>query len=148
MSVTDELIPKYFLLCTDIEEQKIEKMGKEMKNGKLNPRDAKLKLAFEIVKIYHGEKKAEEAEEEWVRVFSKKERPEETIKIKDFGEEKKIADWLFEKKLLKSKSEARRLIEQGGLKINEETIRNFEEKIKFKKGDLIKVGKKKFAEII
>jgi len=148
MSLKDELIPKYFLLCTDIEEKEIEKINKDIKSGKLNPRDAKLELALEIVRIYHGKNKAEEAKEEWVRVFSKKERPEETIKIKDSGKDKKIFDWLFANKLTESKSEGRRLIEQGGLKINGKTVNNFEEKIKFKKGDLIKIGKKKFAEII
>ncbi|MDD4761499.1 MAG: tyrosine--tRNA ligase [Candidatus Pacebacteria bacterium] len=148
MSLKDELIPKYFLLCTDIEEQEIEKIDKDIKSGKLNPRDAKLELALEIVRIYHGKNKAEEAKEEWVRVFSKKERPEETIKIKDSGKDKKIFDWLFANKLTESKSEGRRLIEQGGLKINGKTVNNFEEKIRFKKGDLIKIGKKKFAEII
>lgn len=146
MSIIDELITKYFLLCTDYPEEKIEKIKKEMKSGKLNPRDAKLELAFEIAKIYHGEKEAGKAKEEWIRVFSKKERPEETIKIK--AKEMNLTDFLFENKLVKSKSEARRLIEQGGIKINAEMKKEAEEKIKFRKGDLIKIGKKKFAEII
>ncbi|MFA5173157.1 MAG: tyrosine--tRNA ligase [Candidatus Paceibacterota bacterium] len=144
MSVKDELIPKYFLLCTDTEEQEIEKVKKEMKSGKLNPRDAKLKLAFEIVKIYHEKKKAEEAEKEWVRVFSKKELPEiSDLEIKEASIDL-IGVLLKMEKM--SKSAAWRLVDGGGVRVNGE--KELDKRREFTDNNeevVITIGKKKHS---
>jgi tyrosyl-tRNA synthetase len=73
MSIKDELIGKYFLLCTDVPVEEIESLETEIKSGDLNPRDVKLRLGREIVSVYHGEEVAKRAEEEFIKIFSQKE---------------------------------------------------------------------------
>lgn len=143
MSIRDELIGKYFLLCTDEEEKNIEKMEKDMKSGELNPKEAKLKLAEEITTIYHGDKKALEAKEDWIKTFSEGNVPEKLEEIKIKAGENLLELVVRLQKI--SNSEARRLIEQGGIKINEEKEKDFNKKIKA--GEIIKIGKKKFIRI-
>jgi len=144
MSLVDELIPKYFLLCTDWSKEKIEKMKKEMKSEKLNPKDAKLELAEEIVKIYHGEKRAKEAREEWIRVFSKKELPEiSDLKIKEAHID---LVGIVVRVLKISKSAAWRLIDGGGVKVNgKKEINKKKPFTDSNDGDIITIGKKKHS---
>lgn len=140
MSIRDELIEKYFEICTDADMDEVRKMIS-------NPRDAKIKLASEIVKIYHGEKEAKKAKEYFEKVFSKKEMPDE-IKEVEMEDGKNIIDFLIKAGLAKSKGDARRKIEQGGVKIDGETVKdcsliignNFD-------GKILKVGKREFRRI-
>ena len=138
MSIPDELIRDYFALLTRIPTE-------EVKKG--NPRDLKAKLAKEIVRIYHGEKAAKKAEEEFNRVFREKGLPS---KIAAFETSKKVyllVDLLFEAKLAPSKSEARRVILQGGAKIDGKVKKDWKEKIETEEGMIIQVGKRKFLKI-
>jgi len=138
MSIPDELIRDYFALLTRIPTE-------EVKKG--NPRDLKAKLAKEIVRIYHGEKAAKKAEEEFNKVFREKGLPS---KIAAFETSKKVyplVDLLFEAKLAPSKSEARRVILQGGVKIDGEIKKDWKEKVKTEEGMIIQVGKRKFLKI-
>jgi len=149
MSLKDELTLKYFLLCTDAEAEKIKEIEKAMKSGDLNPRDAKARLAFEIVKIYHGEKAAKKAKEEFDRVFQKKELPEKVETFRVGKPDMPIVELLVLAKLATSKSEARRLIAQGGVKINQEKIIDTNQRIKIPaKGIIVQAGKRKFAQIL
>jgi len=135
MSMKDELIKDYFELCTKIS------------FGKLNPRDAKAKLAREIVRMYYGEKKAKMAEEEFNRIFREKKIPS---KIPIFKTSKKvypILDLLFDSKLSLSKGEAKRLILQKAIKIDNVVFANWKEKIFLKDSMIIKAGKRKFIKI-
>ena len=139
MSIKDELISKYFLLCTDIKETEIPKSE--------NPRDVKMKLAYEIVKIYHGEKEAKKAEENFVKTFQKKEIPEEMIEIK-INKNETLVDVLIKEKIVSSKGDFRRLIEEGAitdLDINEK-LNNIN--IITKPGMHLKIGKRRFVKII
>ncbi|MBI5079412.1 tyrosine--tRNA ligase [Candidatus Wolfebacteria bacterium] len=148
MSIKDELIPQYFELCTLLPLMEAREFRDGLKNKKINPRDAKAKLAYEIVKIYHGEKSAAAAEKEFVKVFKEKEMPAEMPEIKLPEKETNILELLVKTKLTSSKSEAKRLIEQGGVKINGE-IQNDWRKIVFaQKGMIIQSGKRKFVKII
>jgi tyrosyl-tRNA synthetase len=122
MSVPDEMIMEMFELCTDVPLAEIKAMKEQMQAG-TNPRDLKLKLAFEIVNIYKGEKEAQAAQENFINVFSNKEIPQE-IKIYKVsakggsasgGKSYKILDILVEIGLATSNSDARRVIEQGGV---------------------------------
>jgi tyrosyl-tRNA synthetase len=147
MSMKDELIGDYFELCTDLSLKEIEKIKTELKLKKLNPRDAKARLAGEIVKLYHGEKAAQKAEEEFNRIFKEKKLP---AKIPIFRVSKKalpILDLIFETGLAPSRSQAKRLILQKGVKIDGETKTNWKEEIKLKKGMIVQVGKRKFVKI-
>lgn len=148
MSATDELIIKYFLLCTDTLEADIKSMESDMKSGKLNPRDAKLNLAFEIVKIYHGENEAQKAKEEFINIFSKKELPTDIEEFKLKTGKINIVDLLLNCGAVKSKSEAKRLVEQKGIKINDEVVESWDKEIEFKGGEIIHIGKRKFLKII
>ncbi len=138
MAIKDELINKYFDLCTDIKSSEIKKAE--------NPKEDKMKLAYEIVKIYHGEKKVKEAEENFVNTFSKKEIPEEMEKIKgNIGEI--LSDILVFNKILSSKGEWRRLVEGNAIHdlINNENITD--QYFKISKDLTLKIGKKRFIKI-
>lgn len=140
MSIKDELIKKYLEICTDVDMA-------DVKDIISNPRDAKIKLAYEIVKIYHGEKKAEEAKEYFEKVFSRKEIPDEVIPSLA-PLEITLVDWMVKEGFAKSKGDARRKIEQGGVKIDGETVKDSSLVIGSSfNGKIIKVGKKEFRKI-
>ncbi|MDD4289832.1 MAG: tyrosine--tRNA ligase [Patescibacteria group bacterium] len=145
MSITDDLILKYFRLCTDLEMSEIKELEEKMKNGE-NPRNLKARLAYEIVCIYHGEDKAKLAQEEFDNVFKNKEKPTDIEKV-SINEDKNIVDLLSEFKLVLSKTEARTMINSGAVKINDEKITDMT--FIFKQGEkyLIQVGKRRFLEL-
>jgi len=112
-----------------------------------DPRNAKMRLAHEIVKIYHGEKEADAARENFEKVFSKKEVPDK-IKVAEVKENEMIVDIMIVNSLAGSKSEARRKIEQGGVKLDGRSIEDWTEKAtKEWDGKIIKVGKREFLKI-
>jgi tyrosyl-tRNA synthetase len=111
-----------------------------------NPKDAKLRAAFEAVATYHGEKEAMKAKENWIKTFSKKETPE-------YASELRIKKGISVIELLlasgvESKSEARRLIQQKAVKINDAVKENPDEILKLKGGEVLKVGKHRFFKIV
>ena len=145
MSITDDLIIKYFTLCTDLEMSEIKELEEKMKQGE-NPRNLKARLAYEIVSIYHGENKAKLSQEEFDNVFKNKEKPTNIEKV-SLNSDKNIVDLLSEFKLVSSKTEARKMIEQNAVKVNDEKI--FDMNFIFKSGEkyIIQVGKRRFLEI-
>jgi tyrosyl-tRNA synthetase len=147
MSLPDNLIVRYFELCTDFYVAEIDKIKKQLDSQSENPRDIKMKLAGEIVKIYHGEKKAQEAQEYFKKVFSRKETPDQIEEVKT-KEGKSLIDLMVENGMAESKSDARRKIEQGGVKINDETVKDFSLMIGSSfNGKILKVGKREFRKI-
>lgn len=146
MSMHDQMIIKYFELCTRVPMEEILEMERKMRFG-ANPRDYKAKLAFEIVKMYYGEKAADEAEKEFERVFREKGLPQEIKSYKLKVGSYKIIDLLVETKLVSSKAEARRLIEQRGVKIDGEIINDWQREIKVRKGMIVQVGPRRFIKI-
>lgn len=145
MSIPDGLIEQYFELCTGVDSQEITKMISEMKAGK-NPRDYKLKLAREIATIYHGESEAAYAEEQFINQFQKKEIPDEIPAVKLLGDYQLML-LLIEIGAAESNAGARRLIEQGGVKIDGAKITEANTQISTHKGMIIQVGKRKFWRI-
>ncbi len=148
MSLKDELIIHYFELCTDLDLVEIRRMEKELKSKVVNPRDLKAKLAKEIVKIYHGEKLSQKAEEEFNKVFKEKKLPSEIKKVRILEKEIDILDLLVKANLVLSKSKAKRLIEQNAVVIDSVLKTDWQEKIKIKKGMIIKAGKRRFVQIM
>ncbi|OIO29054.1 tyrosine--tRNA ligase [Candidatus Nomurabacteria bacterium CG_4_10_14_0_2_um_filter_30_12] len=146
MSVPDTLITKYMKLCTDLLLAEINKIEDNLKNKSFNPKNAKMRLAYEIVKIYHNENKAKKAEENFISTFQKKEIPEEMIEL-DSKKEETLMDILVKAKVLSSNSEFRRLVEEKAitnLENNEKiTDVNFIPKV----GNKFKIGKRKFIKI-
>ncbi len=147
MSIPDSLITKYFSLLTDVPDKEIEKMKKDLKKSRVNPRDLKARLAREIVTLYHTKKQALKAEKEFERIFKKKKKPTKVKSYKLKAKSWLVPDLLLKLKLVSSKSEARRLITQGGVKIDDKVIKDWKKKIQVKKDTIIQVGKRKFARI-
>jgi len=151
MSIPDTLIAEYYYLVLDVDDNKAKEIEDMVKSGSVNPRDLKLELAKGIVEIFHGKAEAEKAYENFIKVFSKKELPDEVeeIDVSKYvsNDELDVVNLLVDLKILPSKSEVKRLIEQGGLKINDEKIASFKEKPKVKNGDILRVGKKQFYKI-
>ena len=143
MSLKDEFIIKYFTLTTRISLAEVEKYAKELASGK-NPRDYKMKLAYEIVKFYHSEKDAETAQEYFVKTFTKKETPDSMPEIKPSKYD--ILTVMIESGLTGSKSDARRVVEQKGVKVNENVVED--EKLVVKSGDIIQKGKRFFVKVV
>ena len=147
MSIPDNIIIEYFELLTNIDPIEIENMKKAMESGD-NPMKYKLRLAREIVKRYHSEEDAIKAEENFIKVFSKKEVPEEIELYEVSDDEINLLDFLKEKNLIQSKSEGRRLFEQGGIYINGERYNDPSFILKIDQEKIIKIGKRKFIKVI
>ncbi len=150
MSMPDELIIPYFMHCTRVALAEVEvieaKLGTEM-----NPRDAKLRLAKEIVTIYHGAPEAEKAEAYFIQAFSKKEIPDDIpVTRVNLVAPETMVDVIVRMGFATSKSDAWRKIEQGGVSIDGQKIS--EGNISFEKslheGKVMKVGKKDFVKIV
>lgn len=151
MSIPDTLISEYYSLILQKPEKESKEIDKIIQDGKENPMKLKMQLAKEIVTLFHSREDANIAEENFKNIFSKKEMPEnmKELDISKFVRDGKvnIAIMLNEKGLAKSKSDAKRLIQQGGIQINGEKVRDFKNPVPLKKGDVIKVGKLKFFRI-
>ena len=147
MSVRDDQIPNYFHLATDVSEKDIKKYVDGIKGGD-NPKKVKEILAFEVVRRYHGEKKAQAAAESFAKTFSRKEIPDAipTLKI-DSGTILPV-DIIVASGVFKSRSEARRLVEQGGFDVDNRPCRDLQSPLVLKGGEVIKVGKKRFFKVI
>lgn len=146
MSMTDDVMWDFFRLATDVPASQIEKYKKEVEEG-TNPRDIKAKLAFEIVKRYHGEKAAKEAEAHFEKTVVKKEMPDEIDEVEVPTDMTALVDILVATELCSSKSDARRLIEQGGVKVDGAVIGDREAVIEPKSGMIIQFGKRKFVKV-
>ncbi len=144
MSWTDDMILKGFELCTKMPMDEVNKIGKEMQSG-TNPRDIKLRLATEVVKTFLGESSATKAQEYFISTFSKKENPDEMPKIKPTVYE--ISALLVEAKVCKSKSEARQVIDQGGVSVNDVKIEKGNYGAAIKAGDIVKKGSRWFIKV-
>jgi len=147
MSLRDELIIKYFILTTRLDLAEIEKYQKELKAG-ANPRDFKMKLAYEIVKIYHGEKKAEEAQGYFIKTVQKKEIPNEIKTIKLTAGRINIIELLVAANLVQSRTEAKRLIAQGGIKVDGKVVDMYSVFEITNNKLLIQRGKRQFVRIV
>jgi len=146
MSIPDELIEDYFL-STQLSSKEIEKIKTDLKQKKANPRNLKNKLAREIVTFYHGLKEAEKAEQNFRKIFKEKKVPEEIFKMKIKESSLNIINLLVKTKLASSGSEAKRLIMQGGVKIDKKTEKDWKKIIEIKKDLIIQVGKRKFIKL-
>jgi len=148
MSIPDKLIVKYMELLTDCYPEEIKEVVEQLRNKKVNPRDIKLKLAYEITSEFHGKEKAEEAYNNFINVFQKKNIPEEMPEIKIHENNLDIITIMNKYLNVKSRSEARRLISQNAVKYNNNIVTDPFMKIGVKKGDFFRIGKKKFYKVI
>jgi len=147
MSIRDDLIINYFEMLTKVPLKEVKDIKKALSLGKLSPREAKARLAREIVKLYYGEKEALRAEKEFERVFKEKKLPSKIKAISLKEKKMNICDLLKKTGLVSSKSEAKRLIVQKGVRIDGQLQDNWQREIEIKKGMIIQVGKRKFVKI-
>ena len=148
MGIGDNLIIKYFILMTRLPLSQVQEHQQAINNGG-NPRDAKMALAKEIVSIYHGQTAADQAEDYFIKVVQQKTRPEDIVTIKLTKAEWSIIDLLLEIKATTSRGEARRLIEQGGVKLSEQVITDSQSLVKLNDEPiLLQKGKKQFWYLV
>jgi tyrosyl-tRNA synthetase len=147
MSIPDPLIYKYFKLCTELSDEELYSIRRELEDNNTNPRNLKVKLGYELVKKYYDESSANAALEEFEMIFVKKEIPDDIPEFKISAKGMKLVDLMKEIKLASSSSEATRLIKQGGVSIDGEKIAD-EKKILDTAEFTLKVGKRKFAKIL
>lgn len=147
MEIPDELIVKYYTLLTDVDDEKIKEVEAKLKDESVNPRDIKMDLAREIVSLYHTEEEVEQAEERFKMIFQMGQNPKDIDTVNVSKEDFDLISTVVDKGLVSSKSEFRRLLLQGGIKINDKKITM--EKDLPKEGEIVvQVGKKKFMKII
>jgi len=143
MRIEDKLIERYFVLATNVSRETIPSIVAK------GPRDAKLELATEIVKLYHGEKGGVSAREEFIRTFSKKEAPSEIPLMRLNVSQIDLVDLIVSVKFASSKSEARRLIEQGGVRVDREVkMNNYPVDVYADRETLLQVGPRKFMRVV
>jgi tyrosyl-tRNA synthetase len=147
MTIPDNVMWDYWELLTDLTVDEIEKMKKDVESRQVNPRDIKMELAKYIVERFHSKEDAIKAKEYFEKVVSKKEIPDDIPEFEIEGEEIPIVDLIHQIKFAPSKSEARRLIKSGAVKINKEKIMDINYKTPLKDEFILQVGKKKFAKI-
>lgn len=153
LSLKDSLIPIYMECCTDIPMEDVKQAERDLKAKRGNPKDLKMHLAREIVTLYHGREKAIQAEEEFERVFREKGLPDDmkTMKVEKGS---LLIDVLVDGKLASSKNEAKRLMQQGGVKVNAKVVKALDAKLEdgitpeaLESGVIVKVGKRKFLRV-
>ncbi|MGE5392357.1 MAG: tyrosine--tRNA ligase [Candidatus Saccharibacteria bacterium] len=144
MSLSDGLLTKYFVFATRVPMAEIlDKKGNSLLAAE--PYLNKKRLAREIVTLYHGAKAAAAAQTEFEKVFSEKGKPSDLPEIK--VKSQNIIDLLVETKLAASKTEARRLVQQGGVKLNDQTVREWNALIDVEDGQVLQAGKRKFVKL-
>lgn len=147
MTWPDNVLPVAFELCTKLPWTEVKEIQKRLQSTSLNPRDFKMRLAREIVGIYHGESKAKKAEAVFVKTFQKGEIPSDLEVTSVLGSN--IIEILLETKLVPSKGEARRLLEQGGVKVGGEVVRDQNYQVSLStEGTIIQKGKREFRKVI
>ncbi len=148
MSISDELMLRYYELLSHIDNEELEELREGIKTGKIHPKDAKIRLAFEIVERYWGSEKAEAAKREFERVFSQKALPEDIPEcvVEWDGDDLWLPQILRDTGLCKSTSEATRLIKQGGISVDGRKVTDTN--MRLSPGEyLIKVGKRRFLRV-
>jgi tyrosyl-tRNA synthetase len=151
MSVPDELMLKYFELATSISNEELQEMKKGWESGTLHPRDLKMKLAYTLVQTYHGMTDADEAQDHFVTVFQQRALPTDIEEVVLTGEqlngELRLATLLVTLGLQQSTSEARRSIQQGAVKVDEQKMSDPNYQLPVFDGVIVQVGKRKIVKI-
>lgn len=144
MSIPDFAMSKYFRLVTRFTPHEISEIEKAVETGSLHPRDAKMKLAFEITSIFYGVADAQKAQDAFIKTFQQKETPDD---MPEFALQSKqtVLDVILAAKLAASKSEARRLIDQKGVRLDGEVLERGD--APFPHGGVLQVGKRRFVRV-
>lgn len=152
MSIPDELMSKYYKLVTDLPHEEVQEMVTGIEDQEVHPRDAKMKMAYTLVRMYHGEEAAQEAENHFKTVFQKRDLPDDIPEVEiaqsDLEEGKIwIVKLIVALGLVPSNGEGRRMVKQGAVKINSEKIDDGNYEVSVEQDMIVQVGKRKFAKI-
>jgi tyrosyl-tRNA synthetase len=147
MSIPDSLIVNYFELATELSLTEIDEIKTELASG-VNPRDLKIKLAKEIVKLYHSEKDAINAEKNFVEIFRNKNIPDDMPEMEVTDSEMQLWSLVNLTKLCASNGEAKRMIEQGSVKIDSKQLKDPRSMIQIKEEMVLQIGKRKWMKIL
>jgi len=146
MSIPDEAMPQYYRLVTRFEPTQIAQIETDLKSGRLHPRDAKMQLAREIVSIFHGNDAAAAAEEHFKTVFQQRELPPD-MPQHALSSPTSLVDLMSEAGMVSSKREARRLIQQGGVKLDGEVIDSADTVVEPGQAEVLQVGRRRFVQL-
>jgi len=147
MSIPDNLIYSYFELITDVDLNELKSIKAKLENPDVNPMELKRSLARNLVRMYHNEAKAEEAENHFNLIHQQGEIPEDIPTVSLDGRTRRIIEIMVENGLVSGTGEARRLIRQGGVKLNGETLKDELQEIQGNQESVLKVGKRRFLRI-
>ncbi len=145
MSITDELISRYFELLTRVPMNEIKAMQAKMDGGELNPRDAKISLAKELISMYHDAEEAEKAEARFKLVYSQGDIPDDIPEVDVADKEIWLPKFLQDNNMASSSSDGRRMLKQGAVRVNGQ--RHEDENLHVSDGMVVQVGKRKFIRI-
>jgi tyrosyl-tRNA synthetase len=150
LRIPDTLIYTYFELTTDIPNAELATIKRQLEDLSVNPRDLKRRLARTLVAMYHSAEAAQDAEAQFDKIFIDKEIPEniEEYVIRDRDGETNVVGLMMTAKMATSKSEARRLIEQGGVSIDGVRVSDLNAPVPTAKQFILKVGKRKFLKVL
>jgi tyrosyl-tRNA synthetase len=146
MSIPDEAMPQYYRLVTRFEPPQIAQIETNLKSGRLHPRDAKMQLAREIVSIFHGNAAAAEAEEHFKTVFQQRELPPDMPQYV-LSSPTNLVDLMSAACMVSSKREARRLIQQGGVKLDGEVVDSADTVVEPGQAEVLQVGRRRFVQL-
>jgi len=144
MSIPDKAMPRYFRLVTRWTPLEVETLEKQIKDGKVHPRDAKMKLAFEVTDAFYGTEQATQAQNDFVQKFQKKEMP---VDMPDFPitNGQSLLEVIVAAQIVTSKSQAKRLFEQGGVSLDGETVKDW---AMLAQPGVLQVGKRNFLKLV
>ncbi len=148
MSISDDLMWRYYQLLSDLDEQAVQALRQKAEQGTMNPKEAKMGLAGELVARYHSQEWADQARQEFDSVFKNKNIPKDIPTLETWGADPKwICKVMAEADLSSSTSDARRLVRQGAVSLDGEKITDENFQLNGNQAYLIKVGKKRFLQI-
>jgi tyrosyl-tRNA synthetase len=144
MSIPDKAMPVYARLATEWTPENVREFENGLKTNSLHPRDAKMRLAFGITSVFYGEKEAENAQKQFVTTFQQGNIPEQ-IPEYNFSDDDNLIDIMVSQEMVGSRSEARRLIDQQGVKIDGTPVEDMN--VTLQDGNILQVGKRRFLRL-
>jgi tyrosyl-tRNA synthetase len=152
MSIPDELMTKYYELATDMSNEDLRALSEGLNKGHVHPRDAKMNLAYTFVRMFHSEEVAKDAQQHFITVFQQRALPDDIEEVEVRREQLennaiRIIKLLVDLGLQASNGEAKRSVQQGAVRLNEERITDFNAEIIINDGDVLQVGKRKFVKL-
>ncbi|MHB8808008.1 MAG: tyrosine--tRNA ligase [Anaerolineaceae bacterium] len=144
MSIPDKAMSHYFRLVTRWTPSEVETLEKEITGGKVHPRDAKMKLAYEVTDTFYGKEQATQAQDDFIQKFQKKEIPDDIPNF-NITADQSLLDVIIAAEIAPSKSQAKRLFEQGGVSLNGETVKDWATPAC---PGVLQVGKRKFLKLV